>query len=87
MSNPHPYYEVARSKHPEAKPEWIERVLITPYHKELAVDGDLVVMEQRSVYYGYIPEEEKWLIVIVDEDMLFNAYFDRKLLKRWGRPE
>ena len=43
MANPHPYYgNVAQGKHSEVRPEWIERTVVAPYHKELAVDDDLV---------------------------------------------
>ena len=41
------------------------------------------------LYYGYIPEagDGKWLVVIVQDDQLFNAHFNKDLLRRWGRPE
>lgn len=83
-NNPHPYYIRAREKHPEPAMEWIERTLSNPY--TVAVDDE---HPGRQVYYGYIPEAGtgKWLMVIVQDSQLFNAYFNRDLLKTWRRPE
>jgi hypothetical protein len=56
MSNPHPYYEnVAPGKHSEVKPEWIERPLVAPHHRELAVDGDLVSWGRESSIMAAFP--------------------------------
>ena len=70
-----PYYERrARHKHPEVKDEWVDRVLANPYHTETQSDG-------RIRYYGYIPEADKWLRVIVEDGVLFNRFFDRNKLR------
>ena len=84
MSNRHPYSLIARDKHPEPQLEWIERTLIAP--DTMAVDSENI---GRVIYYKYIPEAGagKWLLVIVQDDQFFNAYFNKDLLKRWGRPQ
>ena len=84
INNPHPYYIRARGKHPEPAMEWIERTLANP--QSAAVDDE---NPGRLIFYGYIPEAGtgKWLMVIVQDQKLFNAYFNRDLLKSWGRPE
>ena len=74
-----PYYEEAKSKHPEILEEWVERVLESPQHIELQPNA-------RLRYYGYIPEADKWLRVIISEGKLHNRFFDSAKLKRWGRP-
>lgn len=73
------YDEVAKITHPEPRDEWVERVIANPYHLEQQENG-------RISYFGYIEEAEKWLRVIVDDEKLFNRYFDRTKLKEWGRP-
>ncbi len=72
------YYDtVVRRNHPEVvKDEWVERVLDKPYRTEVQPDG-------RIRYYGYIPEAEKWLRVIVEDGKLLNRFFDHHDLKRW----
>ena len=84
IDNPHPYYIRAKNKHPEPAMEWIERTLSNPHTVD--VDDE---HPGRLVYYSYIPEAGtgKWLMVLVQDDQLFNAYFNRDLLKRWRRPE
>ena len=83
MSNPHPYWQVANGRHPEPTTEWIERTLMGPYTAE---EDETEI--GRVVYYGYVPEVEKWLVVVVaQDDRLFNAYFNRNLLRLWGKPE
>ena len=82
MTNPHPYLASARMKHPEPRLEWVERTLTTPFTADIDETHS-----GRVVYYCYIPEAGtgKWLMVIVQDDRLFNAYFNRDLLKTWGR--
>ena len=84
MSNPHPYRAESSLSPPEVEPEWIERTLVNPY----AVTAD-ERHPGRTVYYSYIPEAGagKWLLVVVQDDQLFNAYFNHNLLSRRGRPE
>ena len=84
INNPHPYYLRARDKHPEPDLEWIERTLANPYIT--TVDD---AHPGRLAFYRYIPEAGagKWLLVVVQDAQLFNAYFNRDLLKSWGRPE
>lgn len=74
------YYErEAKYKHPEIRDEWVARVLANPYHTETQADG-------RIRYYGYIPEVDKWIRVIVENGILINRFFDRGKLRKWGRP-
>ena len=84
MRDPHPYWEESRLKHPEPPGEWVERTLTAPY---TAAEDDAHL--GRVVYYSYIPEAGtgKWLLVVVQDDRLFNAYFNKDLLKLWGKPE
>ena len=84
MRNPHPYWEEARLKHPEPPGEWVERTLAAPY---TAAEDD--AHPGRVVYYSYIPEAGagKWLLVVIQDDRLFNAYYNKDLLKLWGKPE
>ena len=73
------YYEgSSRLKHPEIKDEWVERVLANPYHTETQPDG-------RIRYYGYIPEEGKWLRVVMEDGKLLTRFFDRNVLRKWGQ--
>ena len=84
VNNPHPYYARARDKHPEPDMEWVERTLTNP--SMISVDD---AHTDWTIYYGYIPEagNGKWLVVIAQKEQLFNAYFNRDLLKVCGRPE
>ncbi len=76
----HPYYaEEARRKHPEVLEEWVSRVVRNPQRTEVQIDG-------RLRYYGYIPEADKWLRVIVEDGKLLNRFFDGAKMKQWGRP-
>ena len=80
VSNPHPYYlNRAQHKHSEPKGEWILRTLIAPNHTENLGGG-------RELYWGAIPEAENWLLVIVQDEQLFNAYLNRQKRREWGRP-
>lgn len=74
------YYEnEARQNHPEVKDEWVEQVIYNPYHTEVQENG-------RISHWGFIEESDKWLRVIVEDDKLFNLFFDRIALRRWGKP-
>ena len=80
IDNPHPYYTtIARTKHPEVIPEWIERTLVEPYQIEVQQNG-------RICFWGAVPEQGNWLRVIVDEGRLFNAFLDSSKRRLWGRP-
>ena len=83
VRKPHPYRRVSALTHGEPEAEWVERTIADPYtaHEDQNHPG-------RNVYYRFIPEagEGKWLLVVVENDQLFNAYFNSKLLKVWGRP-
>lgn len=80
IANPHPYYlNKARQKHSEPTQEWILRTLIEPYHTEDLGDG-------RELYWGAVPEVANWLLVIVQDGQLFNAFLNRKKRRQWGRP-
>ncbi len=73
------YYRVATRKHPGIKEEWVTDVLNRPFTSEVQPDG-------RIRYYGYVPEADKWLRVIVEDGKLFNRFFDHHKLREWGRP-
>lgn len=80
ISNPHPYYlNRARLKHSEPTQEWILRTLIAPYRMEDLGNG-------RELYWGAVPEVENWLLVIVQDGQLFNAFLNRQKRREWGRP-
>ena len=80
LANPHPYYlNRARFKHSEPREEWILRTLIEPYHIEDLGNG-------RELYWGAVPEAENWLLVIVQDGQMFNAYLNRQRRRDWGRP-
>ena len=74
-----PYYAEAVRKHPGVRDERVSRVLENPHHVEVQSNG-------RLRYYGYIPEVDKWLRVIVEDGKLLNRFYDRAKLKEWGRP-
>ena len=85
MGNPHDYWRRSILTHPETTPGWIERALVHPYTVKVD-DGN----PGRRVYHAYIPEagrRGRWLLVITQDDQLFNAYFNRALLREYGRPE
>ena len=74
------YYETqAKHNHPEIQDEWVERVLANPYYSELQPNG-------RVRYWGYIAEAERWVRVVLEDGKLFNRFFDRVALRRWGKP-
>ena len=80
MANPHPYYlNRARYKHSEPTQEWILRTLIEPYHTEDLGNG-------RELYWGPVPEVGNWLLVIVQDGRLFNAFLNRQKRRQLGRP-
>ena len=80
IENPHPYYTNSASlKHSEAREEWILRTLAEPYRFEDLGAG-------RELYWGAVPEVENWLLVIVQDGQLFNAFLNRKKRRDWGRP-
>ena len=74
------YFEQkAKFNHPEISEEWVTRVISDPFHTEIQPDG-------RIRYYGYIEEAGKWARVILEDGKLFNRFFDRMALRRWGQP-
>ena len=77
IDNPTAHYRP--ESHPEIMDEWIERTLTAPHHQETGTDG-------RELYYGVVPEEGKWIRVVVENDRLHTAYFDKRLIMRWGMP-
>ena len=80
IANPHPYYvNSARYRHVEPRQEWILRTLIEPYHTEDLGNG-------RELYWGAVAEMENWLLVIVQDGQLFNAFLNRQKRRQWGRP-
>lgn len=80
IDNPHPYYlNRASLIHTEPLMDWILRTLVEPHHFEDLGSG-------RLLYWGSVPEVENWLLVIVQDGQLFNAYLNRQRRKDWGRP-
>ena len=77
IANPTPHYDPNR--HSQVQTEWIERTITEPYHQRRDTDG-------RMIYFGKVPEVNKWLRVVVENDQLLTAYFDRRLIRRWGKP-
>ena len=79
INNPTRYYtETAKAKHPEVRPEWIER-LTAPREVVRQADG-------RIRYDGPVPEMKNWLRVVVENDQLVTAFLIHSLRKKWGTP-
>jgi hypothetical protein len=64
-----------RQRRPEIRPEWIKKTLNQPFHKEQQPDG-------RWRYYGYIEECGKYLRVVMDGDIVHNAFLDRNYTRK-----
>lgn len=73
------YIRQRRSDRQSIKDEWIKRVIDSPIHKEIQLNG-------RIRMWGRIDEVGKILRVILSEDgeTVFNAFFDRRF-KKGGR--
>ncbi len=58
--------------------EWITHVILHPEKTEIQADG-------RIRKWAYIPEEDKFLRVILLEDgeTIHNAFFDRSFKENW----
>jgi hypothetical protein len=59
----------------QVRPEWIERALSNPYHKELQPNG-------RWSYFVFIEEQKKFLRVVIEDDFVHNAYLDRTFTRK-----
>ena len=65
-------------KHPEVLPEWVVRAIAEPHRQEF--DGD-------DIYYSWVPERQRWLKVVVENDRIATAHIDRRLLRILGVPQ
>ena len=69
---------VWQEKHPDVDPEWVARAIAEPNRQEF--DGD-------DIYYSWVPERQKWLKVVVEDNRIATAFIDRRLLRLFGVPE
>ena len=67
-----------QEKHPDVNPEWVVRAIAEPNRQES--DGD-------DIYYSWVPERQRWLKVVVENDRIATAHIDRRLLRILGVPE
>jgi hypothetical protein len=67
-----------QEKHPDVNPDWVVRAIAEPNHQER--DGD-------DIYYSWIPEAQRWLKVVVENDRIATAFIDRRLLRLFGVPD
>ena len=67
-----------QEKHPDVNPDWVARAIAQPDQREF--DGD-------DIYYSWVPELQKWLKVVVEDDRISTAHLDRRLLRIFGVPE
>ena len=65
-------------KHPDVSLEWVLKAIAEPDHREW--DGD-------DIYYSWVPELQKWLKVVVENNRIATAHIDRRLLRLFGVPE
>ena len=70
------YQREVRQNHPEILDEWVQRVLDNPYYTEQQDDG-------RIRYYGFVPELDHWIRVIVADGKLHNRFIDHNK-RRFG---
>jgi len=70
------YFEnVVRRRRPYLKNEWLEESLKNPIHTEIQPNG-------RIRRFIFLPEYNKYLRVVFEEDMVHNAFFDRRFKPR-----
>ena len=71
----HPYFlkRCQETGRKDIRNEWIARVMMNPIREEVQTDG-------RIRKWGWIEEEERYLRVVVlsDNETIFNAFFDRR---------
>ena len=80
MSNPTDHFlEDQHIDHPDVQLEWIEAAIIDPYYQESDSEGN-------QLFYGSVPGRRRWLKVVVVNDQIHTAYFDRRLTLRLGEP-
>ena len=65
-----------QTEHPEIELIWVERAIVEPDH-QMADRG-------RVVYFSRIPESDRWLRVVLENDRLLTAYLDRRIPRRLG---
>ena len=65
-------------KHQDVDPEWVVKAIAEPDGRDW--DGD-------DIYYSWVPERQKWLKVVVQDDRIATAHIDRRLLRVLGVPE
>ena len=66
-----------REKHPDVDTEWVIRAIAEPNQREF--DGD-------DIYYSWLPERQRWLKVVVQNDRIATAHIDRRLFRLFGVP-
>jgi hypothetical protein len=69
----HYYYRrIARRKHYRVKIEWVIQALEERTHRQVQNDG-------RIRYWSYIEEANKWLrlVLLEDDETVYNAFFDK----------
>lgn len=77
------YRKIARYRHPEVKPEWIEAVLSDPLLKEIQIDG-------RIRLWGAVAEKPGFYLRVVtlrDGRTVHNAFLDRNFRPQRDQPE
>ena len=67
-----------QEKHPDVDSDWVVRAIAVPNRREW--DGD-------DIYYSWVPEHQRWLKVVVEEDRIATAFLDRRLTRLFGVPE
>ncbi len=67
-----------QEKHPDVRVSWVEKAIAEPDRQEW--DGD-------DIYYSWVPEYQRWLKVVVENDRIATAHIDRRLLRLFGVPE
>lgn len=66
-----------QEKHPDVVQEWVVRAIAEPDGQDW--DGD-------DIYYSWVPERQKWLKVVVENNRIATAHLDRRLLRLFGVP-
>ena len=45
-----------------------------------------MAMTYTDIYYSWVPERQRWLKVVVEDDRIATAHIDRRLLRILGVP-
>ena len=77
----------AIDRHPDIQPEWIMRIIESPYDRwtETSRDGALM-----TILVGRVPEFGQWIKLVfwgtLETGALHTAYADRRLARTYGGP-